>query len=66
MKGWYFKRQRDPYTHAISLVVSKGFGRSVYLTLWWFTVGFHTRDKELDKVLANFLNQQERGDVDAS
>lgn len=63
---WYYKRQRDPYTHAISLVVSKGFGRSVSLTLWWFTVGYHRRDKEMERLIGETIKKLEGGESDAS
>jgi hypothetical protein len=38
-------------TRAISLVVSRGFGTHVRLTLWWWSISWHRRDRELERKL---------------
>ena len=45
------RRERDPYTRALSFVVSRGFGTHVRLTLWWWSFGYHRRDRDLEQRL---------------
>ena len=47
--GFCAGRERDPNTHAISLVISRGFGTHVRLTLWWWWLAYHRRDSELER-----------------
>jgi hypothetical protein len=44
-------RERDRYTRALSLVVTRGMGTHVRLTLWWFSVSVHRRDRALEALL---------------
>jgi hypothetical protein len=48
---FHVQRERDSYTRALSLVVSRGFGCHVRLTLWWWSISWHRRDRELERRL---------------
>jgi hypothetical protein len=54
------RRDRDPYTRAVGLVVSRGFGTHVSLSLWWLTLSLHRRDPEIHAQLSALADRAER------
>ena len=59
MSGIHVRRQTDPHTRAISLVISRGFGTTVSVTLWWFSAIYHRRDRDLERLLAAKVDELE-------
>lgn len=57
---WHLRRERSVHTRAVSFVVSRGFGTHVKLTLWWFSIGYHRRDQELEALMSESIRQAER------
>lgn len=57
---WRLRRERGPYTRAIGLVITRSFGIHVHLTLWWFSISFNRRTKEVDEFLSAAREQLDR------
>jgi hypothetical protein len=56
---WHTRRERDWHTRALSLVVSRGFGTHVRLTLWWWSISWHRRDRDLEAQLRREIDRLE-------
>ncbi len=51
MSSLTLRRERDLYTRSVGLVVSRGFGTHVLVSLWWVSAAFHRRDPEMEATI---------------